>query len=92
MHTITTTLGCDASNVTGLVERLVSSNLIERCECPEDRRAKIITLTRKGRRVRKQGIEKLNQRALEPFDKLTAEEQKVLERLLAKTLPTYPVS
>jgi DNA-binding MarR family transcriptional regulator len=33
-------LHCDASNVTGIVERLVTSGLVERHEDPDDRRAK----------------------------------------------------
>ena len=37
-------------NVTGLVERLVSLNLVERKPAPNDRRAMIVTLTLEGRR------------------------------------------
>ncbi len=38
-------------NVTGLVERLVSLNLVERKPAPNDRRAMIVTLTAEGRRT-----------------------------------------
>ena len=38
-------------NVTGLVERLVSLNLVERRPAPNDRRAMIVTLTPEGRRT-----------------------------------------
>src|ERR1700752_317614 len=38
-------------NVTGLVERLVSLNLVERRPAPNDRRAMIVTLTGEGRRT-----------------------------------------
>ena len=38
-------------NVTGLVERLVSLNLVERKPAPNDRRAMIVTLTPEGRRT-----------------------------------------
>jgi DNA-binding MarR family transcriptional regulator len=41
-------LHCDASNVTGIVDRLVAQKLISREECAQDRRAKVLTLTSKG--------------------------------------------
>lgn len=44
-------LRCDASNVTGIVDRLVALTLISRREHPQDRRAKILQLTAQGNRV-----------------------------------------
>ena len=41
-------LGCDASNVTGIVDRLVAHGLVERHEGPHDRRTKKLSLTPKG--------------------------------------------
>lgn len=38
-----------AGNVTGLVERLVASGHVERTPAPNDRRAQIVRLTKKGR-------------------------------------------
>src|SRR5688572_22672642 len=44
-------LHCDASNVTGMIDRLVALGMVSRHESEHDRRAKIITLTDKGRQV-----------------------------------------
>jgi DNA-binding MarR family transcriptional regulator len=41
-------LHCDASNVTGIVDRLVSQGLVVRQESMQDRRAKKLNLTPKG--------------------------------------------
>lgn len=42
-------LHCDASNITGIVDRLVHRNLVLRNECEHDRRTKMLQLTRKGK-------------------------------------------
>lgn len=42
-------LHCDASNVTGIVDRLVAQKLVSRQESAADRRAKTLRLTDKGR-------------------------------------------
>jgi len=47
-------LHCDPSNVTGIIDRLVTHKLVDRQECPTDRRAKTITLTEKGKTVVKE--------------------------------------
>lgn len=44
-------LHCDPSNVTGIVDRLVSHNLVTRQENPTDRRAKTIALTGEGHKI-----------------------------------------
>lgn len=49
MGTLAKHLHCDASNVTGMVDRLQSTDLITRREMPEDRRAKQLAITTKGR-------------------------------------------
>src|SRR6267142_1475526 len=41
-------LACDASNVTGLVDRLESRGLVRREPSAEDRRVKVLVLTRAG--------------------------------------------
>ena len=45
-------LGCDNSNVTGIVDRLEAAGLAERQPFPNDRRVKGVALTAKGERVR----------------------------------------
>jgi DNA-binding MarR family transcriptional regulator len=49
--------GCDPSNATWIVERMVARGLAERRAKPGDRRVKLITLTPKGTRVREQLLE-----------------------------------
>lgn len=44
-------LHCDASNVTGMVDRLVASGLVDRRESEHDRRAKVLQLTATGHEV-----------------------------------------
>ena len=41
MGRLAETLGCDASNVTGLVDRLEECGLVQRRPSPEDRRIKV---------------------------------------------------
>ncbi len=62
MNELAGTLGCDASNVTGLVDRLEARNLIERRADPDDRRVKMIAVTRDGAELRV----KLRHRLSEP--------------------------
>lgn len=45
-------LGCDASNVTGIVDRLEARGLLERRPHPGDRRVKNVAVTRQGEAVR----------------------------------------
>jgi MarR family transcriptional regulator, organic hydroperoxide resistance regulator len=46
-------LGCDASNVTGIVDRLEQRGLIERRPSARDRRVKVLVVTAQGAEVRK---------------------------------------
>lgn len=42
-------LHCDASNITGIVDRLVHHGLVLRNECEHDRRTKMLQLTQRGK-------------------------------------------
>ncbi len=55
-------LGCDNSNITGIVDRLESRGLIERRPSPEDRRVKLLVLTKKGEELRQLGAERFSSR------------------------------
>jgi len=46
------TLACDASNMTGLVDRLESAGSVRRCPSSEDRRVESAELTPAGARLR----------------------------------------
>ena len=52
MRALARTLRCDASNITGVVDRLATHGLVERVEDPDDRRVRKVALTEEGRRVR----------------------------------------
>jgi DNA-binding MarR family transcriptional regulator len=52
-------LACDASNVTGLTDRLESRGLAERQPSPSDRRVKVVALTEEGERVQRALWERL---------------------------------
>jgi DNA-binding MarR family transcriptional regulator len=78
-------LVCDASNVTGLVDRLEGRGLIERRPTTDDRRVRMLVLTPAG--------EELRARALARFTEpppgiaaLTSDEQRTLRDLLRKAL------
>jgi DNA-binding MarR family transcriptional regulator len=71
------------------VDRLVGLDLIERTEDPEDRRAKRLALTQKGRAVIEQGIEARSKWIEGLTDALTPEQQDMI--ISALTLLTEAV-
>jgi MarR family transcriptional regulator, organic hydroperoxide resistance regulator len=68
MSALAESLFCDASNVTGIVDRLEARELIERRDNPRDRRVKLIALTNEGAVVR----ERIRQRMHEPPEQIAA--------------------
>jgi DNA-binding MarR family transcriptional regulator len=80
-----------------LVDKLVQSGLIQREEDPNDRRAKLLNITEKGRQLIQQGIEERYRWVDQLARKLTEEERnKVSEALqimtqAAKELESEPV-
>ncbi|HJS19984.1 MAG TPA: MarR family transcriptional regulator [Anaerolineales bacterium] len=69
-----------------LVDKLVQGGLIQRAEDPQDRRAKILNLTEKGRKFIQQGIEERHRWVDQLAGKLTTEERlKVAEALQIMT-------
>ena len=67
MSTLADALVCDASNVTGIVDRLEARGLLERRDADHDRRVKALVITRAGERVRA----RLMERIMEPPEFLT---------------------
>jgi DNA-binding MarR family transcriptional regulator len=51
MRRLADQMNCEASNLTGLVDRLESRGLVERQPFPEDRRVKCVALTESGDRL-----------------------------------------
>ena len=72
MKRLAQALACDASNVTGLVDRLESRGLVRRQPSEEDRRVKVL--------VRRMTA------APPALDRLSAAERRALVRLLARLL------
>jgi DNA-binding MarR family transcriptional regulator len=87
MSEIADALVCDASNVTGLVDRLEARRLVERRGSASDRRVKELVVTDAGRRVRREAIRILTRppaaiRALPEPDRTAFEE--ILRRALGR--------
>lgn len=78
-------LCCDASNVTGIVDRLEARGVVERHVVPGDRRVKRIVLTEEGRRLWQAHHDRLM--AQVPLVAgLSAEEGATLHDLLARVV------
>src|SRR3954453_12930545 len=59
MGQLAETLACDASNVTGLVDRLESRGRVRRRASEADRRVKVLELTATGARLRSLLLERM---------------------------------
>jgi len=81
MSRLAETLSCDASNVTGLVDRLESRGLVRRQASARDRRVKVLQLTPTGTRIRAQVLRRMSGRSL-PLSKLSIGRQRTLVKLL----------
>jgi DNA-binding MarR family transcriptional regulator len=78
--------GCDASNVTWLVDRLEENGLVERRPHPTDRRVRTVALTPKGVEVRAQ-VETMIYEAPAGIADLSAADLQELCRVLRKVAP-----
>ena len=83
MRDLATRLRCDASNITGIVDRLEARGLVERRPAPGDRRVKALAVTAKGAALRASLVERLH-RAPPAFSGLSVEEQGTLLDLLRR--------
>lgn len=74
---------CEASNITGIVDKLEARGLIERIPSSTDRRVKMIAVTREGAAVRAQLLDRITQPP--PFiSSLSAADQQTLRDLLVR--------
>jgi DNA-binding MarR family transcriptional regulator len=76
-------LFCDASNVTGIADRLESRELIERRPVEDDRRVKGLVLTPAGVRMRDQ-VHELMSEPPAAFTALSAADQRTLRDILRR--------
>src|SRR5213080_33425 len=81
MGRLAETLSCDASNVTGLIDRLESRGLVQRRPSADDRRVKVLQLTPAGSRIRAQLLRRMTGVSL-PLSKLSLEQRRTLVKIL----------
>jgi DNA-binding MarR family transcriptional regulator len=79
------TLACDASNVTGLVDRLESRGLVRRRPSADDRRVKVLELTPTGARLRTLLLDRMTTPP-DTLRRLSAREQRMLVQILTRLL------
>src|SRR5580700_5609674 len=80
MGRLAATLACDASNVTGLVDRLESRGLVYRRASAEDRRVKVLGLTPTGARLRALLLERMTKPPA-TLGRLSTDEQRTLVKI-----------
>src|SRR6476659_6322064 len=85
MGQLAETLACDASNVTGLVDRLESRGLVRRRPSAEDRRVKVLDLTPTGARLRTLLLDRMTTPP-DTLRRLSVSEQRALVRILTRLL------
>ena len=85
MGQLAETLACDASNVTGLVDRLESRGLVRRRPSAADRRVKVLDLTANGSRLRTLLLDRMTTPP-DTFARLSTSEQRALVRILTRLL------
>ena len=83
MGQLAETLSCDASNVTGLVDRLESRGLVRRRPSTEDRRVKVLELTATGSRLRAQLLDRMTTPPA-TLRRLSVREQRALVEILTR--------
>ncbi|GAA1359768.1 MarR family winged helix-turn-helix transcriptional regulator [Streptomyces beijiangensis] len=91
MRSLATTLACDASNMTGIIDRLEKRELVRREASLTDRRVKIVVITDEGARTM-DAIRARMHTTLTGLDALSAEDRgtlfELLERVFVKTPST----
>jgi len=81
MSRLAETLSCDASNVTGLVDRLEARGLVRRLASLRDRRVKVLQLTPTGARLRAQLLRRMAGRSI-PLSRLSVDQRRTLVHIL----------
>ena len=87
MNSLSGMLHCDASNVTGIVDRLVTPSFVQRQESTRDRRIKIIKLMPDGLALREKLLAEINHPRTPDLGRLSPQEAETLSFLLNKLLP-----
>jgi len=85
MRTLARKLCCDASNVTGVIDRLEERGLVQRTAAPADRRVRMLVVTDTGLAVRRRMLKRLSE-APEPIARLSRDDQRALREILNRAL------
>lgn len=84
MNELSNMMGCDASNITGLIDRLEVGGYIERTADTADRRVKKIKLSKKGCECRCSLLNTLAEAESVDMSQLTDEEIETLKKIFNK--------
>jgi len=82
-------LGCDASNITGVVDRLEARGLVERRAAERDRRVKALVVTERGLDLRRRLLVRMAEPP-EPIRRLSPADQRALSRILKRAMAQPP--
>jgi DNA-binding MarR family transcriptional regulator len=85
MKQLAASLSCDASNVTGLVDRLEARGLLRRVAGTADRRVKVLDLTPTGAKLRAELVARMSTPP-PAVSRLSPRDQRELERILSRLL------
>jgi MarR family transcriptional regulator, organic hydroperoxide resistance regulator len=85
MSELAEVLGCDNSNVTGIVDRLEDRGLVERRPGERDRRVKMLTITGRGAQIRDALGARLSEPP-EPLASLPPDDQVALRDIMRRAL------
>ena len=85
MSALAERLFCDASNVTGIADRLESRGLVRRQSLAGDRRVKALTITPAGMKLRAQAMELMSQPP-EAIASLSEADQRALRDILERAV------
>jgi DNA-binding MarR family transcriptional regulator len=83
MSELAATMFCDASNITGIADRLEARGLVERVPAAHDRRVKTLVLTPEGVRVRAELAARLSEPP-EAVTSLSVADQRALRDILRR--------
>ena len=78
-------LGCDASNITGVIDRLEARGLVERRAGERDRRVKVLVVTERGLELRRRLLSRISEPP-EPIARLSPADQRALSAILRRAL------
>jgi MarR family transcriptional regulator, organic hydroperoxide resistance regulator len=85
MSDLAEALHCDASNVTGIVDRLEARGLIARGGADHDRRVKMLTVTDEGAALRTRLLDRISEPP-PPIATLSVADQRALRDILRRAL------